>query len=150
MRGKKRNVTLVGSTVAEVGYRFIYHEVEDCLKCRYKSVCTGKLYEGRVYEISSIMKTKQKIICPISEEEMVLVEVVLANILATVSNKKAVDEIITLWRPPQCDNEGCIYRSVCFPSGLVKGDKVRIKKVDKRISCPLNHSLRLVSLQPLL
>jgi|Deesub1362A_J573_1020465.scaffolds.fasta_scaffold00001_279 hypothetical protein len=143
-------VYLIDKNVCEVGFRFVYHNVDACKKCGHKDLCTGKLVEGRVYEVLNILKTKKKIICPITENEMSLAEVSLASIHTSLSTKKAVENIVTSWSSPICENYNCEYREICFPKGLIKGDKVRVKKVEEKISCPLKYNLTHVTVQPLL
>ncbi len=143
-------VYLIDKSVGDVGYRFVYHDVDGCVACKQKNLCMGKLVDGRVYEVHSVLKTRKKIICPITENEMSLVEVGLADIQTSISTKKAVDNIVTIWSSPICEIYDCRYREYCFPKGLVKGDKVRVIKVEKKITCPLKYNLTLVFVLPLL
>ena len=147
---RKENIILVDEKIAREGYKFIYYEVEECKKCLYKDICTGKLYQDRVYEIVSIIKNKKEIICPITKDKMIPVKVKLADIETAVPTRKALDNIITNWNHPLCENISCALRTLCFPRGLKKGDKIKIIKVKEKIICPLNYELTHVTVQPLL
>ena len=147
---KEKIVYLIDKNVSEIGYRFVYHEVDMCKRCRYSEMCIDKLIKGRIYEVLRVLKMKKKIICPITENEMKLVEVVLADIQTSITTKKAMDNIVTTWSSPICEIHNCMYRNYCFPKGLFKGDKIRVKSVKENISCPLKYNLTLVSVQPLL
>ena len=147
---QEKAIILIDKDIAEKGYKFIYYEAEDCERCPYKDVCTGKLYQGRVYEVIDVIKTKKKMICPIIKSEVVPVEVKLADIEAAVSTKNALDNIIIKWNNPTCENYSCIFRTLCFPKGLKRGDKIKIKKVREKIQCPLNYDITHVTVQLLL
>ena len=143
-------IILVNKRIAKEKYKFIYYEAEECRKCLYKNICTGKLSQGRVYEIISLIKNEKEIICPITKDKMIPVKVKLANIETSIPTKKALDNIITNWNHPLCENTSCPFRSLCFPKGLRKGDKIKIIKVKEKIICPLNYELTHVTVQPFL
>ena len=147
---RKESIILINEKAARVGYKFIYYEAEECKKCLYKDICTGKLRQGRVYEIISIIKNKKEIVCPITKDKMIPVKVKLAGVETTVPTKKALNNIITNWNNPLCENTSCPLRTLCFPKGLKRGDKIKIIEVKEKITCPLNYELTHVTVQPLL
>ena len=151
MKTKNVNMTtLLDKSVARKGYRFIFRKNKACYACKYKNICLDKLHEDRVYEVLSVKKPREKIICPITGNEVYFVRVKLTEITTAISSEKAIDGIVTLWREPSCENYKCNYRDVCFPSGLLDGDKIRVVKVLGRIQCPLHHNLTLVSVVPII
>lgn len=147
---QKKDVILIDTSIAKKGYKFIYYETEECKECPYRDICTGKLYQGRIYEIIKLIKNRKKIICPAIKSEMTPVEVRLANIETIAPTKKALDNIIIKWNAPICDNYSCIFRKLCFPKGLEREDKIKIKKVGEKIQCPLNYEITHVTVQLLL
>lgn len=80
---------------------------------------------------------------------MMLVEVSLAKIITTISTKKALDNIITIWRELNCDKYDCGNRNICFPNGLYDGDRVKIFDVDGKANCSSKFDISIVSVQPL-
>jgi uncharacterized protein (UPF0179 family) len=146
----KEIVYLLDKSVSKPGYRFIYHSTDVCAKCKIKDLCIGKLIEDRMYEVTEVLKSRKKIICPITNGEMILVKVRIADIKATISSKKALDNIVTTWNSPLCERYTCKFRELCFPKGLFKGDKIRVKAVDNRVACPLKYELTFVYVKPLL
>lgn len=141
-------VILIDKNIAKKGHKFVYYESNVCKKCEYKDVCIGKLKQGRVYEIVDIIRTRKKILCPLTKSNAVLVEVKLADIETAVPTKKAISNIVIKWNPPICKNYLCKYRDLCFSKGLFRGDKIKIKRVGNRIQCPLNYDITLVSVLP--
>jgi hypothetical protein len=141
-------IILIDKDIARVGYKFIYRESSDCQLCKHKEVCLGKLASGRVYMIKSVKKPRKKIVCRITDGEMVLAEVELATITTAINNRRAIEDIVTVWSKMVCSEVICKNRSICFPSGLQDGDRVKILRVKDKVECPLNYSLRIVSVLP--
>ena len=147
---QEKAIILIDADIAKKGYKFIYYEAEECKRCPYKDVCTGKLQQGRIYEIIDLIKTKKKMICSVIKSEVVPVEVKLADIETIVPTKKALDSIIIKWSNPACENYSCTFRTLCFPKGLKRGDKIKIKRVKEKVQCPLNYDVTHVTVQLLL
>jgi len=135
-------ITLVAKNLAKVGFKFIHEgEAEECSKCPLRKVCIEKLSKKRIYEVVRVRRRRHQ--CPV-HGEVVVVEVTYSSIDAVIERKYAIEGIIVKYNPIDCE-ENCIYRRLCQPEGLIKGDKVKIEKLLGDIDCP--RGLRLVKAQ---
>lgn len=129
-------ITLIGKDIAKEGTSFVFYgPAEECLSCRFKSSCVDSLEVGRKYNIVEVRDVEQK--CPIHDEGKVKV-VIVENAESTIlTNPKRVFEGSKFaFKSLDCDNEDCDYRDLCFPEGLIEGDKcVFIKDLGKFKDC---------------
>ncbi len=127
-------ITLIGTNLAEKGLKFIhYGAAADCEACRFKNTCIDTLEEGRMYEIMEVKDTEHA--CPVHEGGKVnVVEVERADINALVDSKKAFEGSMIVFEFPECDLQ-CTMRDLCYPEGLLEGDKCKIVKTQGK---PLN------------
>jgi uncharacterized protein len=141
-------ITLIGEDLAETGLSFIYGgPAKVCESCRFKASCIDSLEEGRKYTITNVRDITQK--CPVHEGGIVkAVEVELADIEAFLDSKKVFEGSNISYEPLNCDID-CIYHYLCFPEGLIKGDKcIIIKDLGKNKNiCPKGFNLTKVCLK---
>lgn len=136
-------VTLAITSQANVGKIFSAEYNEKCKECRLYRICVANLRRGMAYKVIYVRNKKH--FCPIIKDYMKVVEVIELPFDFTVSEKQAArGAIITFHK--KCDKKDCDKFDICNPSGLRKGDKVKIVEIkDIRIKCPLKMDLRLVS-----
>jgi uncharacterized protein (UPF0179 family) len=137
-------ITLIGKEIAKKGTSFIFQgAAEECETCRYKSTCVNSLEVGRKYTITEVKNSEHR--CPIHGEGKVTpIEVELADIEMLFDSKKVFEGSHFNYEEPECSIKDCKYRYLCFPEGLVPGDKVMIAK-DLRESpenCEMDKSLK--------
>ena len=139
-------VTLIGSMYAKKGTKFVYlGETSLCKQCEYYNVCQSNLEKNRVYEEKNIKKVTHP--CELHYKDVVLVEVQEAEIISVLPSKKAIEGAIVEFDPLTCNKNNCNYFDICNPIGLVKGDKVQVTKVLKKINCPLKKEAKLVKVK---
>lgn len=141
-------ITLIGEDLAEVGLSFIFDgPAEACESCRFKASCVDSLEKGRKYIITKVKDITQK--CPIHDGGIVkAVEIEFDNIEGFLDSKKVFEGSNISYNPPSCDAE-CIYNHLCFPEGLVEGDKcIIVKNLGKsEVDCIKGFSLTKVCLK---
>jgi uncharacterized protein (UPF0179 family) len=135
----KRIVTLIGSGQAKVGTVFIHKGPgSKCLDCEYSKVCVQNVKPGRVYEIVGVRD--RFLPCSQYETEMRVVEVADAKIPSSLPIKQAIRGAVVVFQAPECGNEECESRKLCFPLGLKSGDKCEVLEVTETFQCPLGAS----------
>lgn len=137
---KVRIITLMGRGQSREGFTFIFNKAEiSCGECNLKNVCLKNLEEGRAY---TIVKVRERTFpCEVHDEGVCVVEVVESDIKAALQAKMAYEGAIVNFEPPECEEVGCVFYDFCKPRGLLRGEKCKILKVDRSISCPLGSSL---------
>lgn len=148
-QGARRIVTLVGSSQARVGYRFVHvGPAKPCMTCRLFQACVGALEPGRLYEVMAVRGVKHD--CPLHEGGVVVVEVVEAAVEAAIPLKAAVEGLILSYRPLECAIEGCRLVRLCKPAWLRTGDRCKVVKVlESGLPCPRRLSLARARLERL-
>ncbi len=116
-------ITLIGKELAKEGQEFVFlGPAEDCKDCRFKSSCVGNLEENRKYVIVDVKDNEQK--CPVHAEGAVVpVEVDRAPIDLLTTSKSIFEGSTFTFNAPDCDEETCEFRELCFPEGLIENDK---------------------------
>ncbi|CAB3289097.1 conserved protein of unknown function [Methanocaldococcus lauensis] len=144
---KERKITLIGSRLAKTGKEFIYlGMIEECNNCKFKRLCHGNLEVGRLYKIISVRSANHP--CPVHEDGVKVVEVVLADLTIMVESKKAIEGVILNYEPINCDNFDCVYYNFCKPEFIKEGEKFKIKNViNEKINCPNGKSLKKVVIE---
>jgi len=141
-------ITLIGEDLAEKGLSFIFDgPVEACKECRFKASCVDSLEKGRKYTITNVKDITQK--CNVHDGGIVkAVEIELSDIEGFIDSKKVFEGSNISYDFPDCDLE-CIYHNLCFPEGLLKGDKcVILKNLGKHENdCAKGNSLTKVRLR---
>ena len=146
MGGNKPIVTLVSVSQAKIGLTFINRGAsQKCKRCEFYKVCVGNLEVNRVYRIVRVRD--RSLPCSLYETEMKVVEVVEAEIDTVVPSKVAVEGAIITYKSPECEDQECENRDICFPEGLFDGDRCKILKVIGSLQCRLGLPLRRVLLQ---
>ena len=79
--------------------------------------------------------------------DMVVVEVVEADVDAAIPVKLAIEGATITFKEMECNRVNCENYELCFPKGLRDGDKVTIINVSKSLPCPLGFSLKVVRLR---
>lgn len=123
-------ITLIGKSLAKKGQEFVFlGPAEACEDCRFKSSCIGNLEKDRKYEIIDVKDNEQK--CKIHAEETVIpVEVDRAKINLLTQSKSIFEGSTFTFNAPDCDEETCEFRDLCFPEGLMENDKCIVLKND--------------------
>ena len=142
-------ITLIGKKLAKKGLIFKHcGPVNECESCRFKGTCIDALEKGRMYIIRDVKGSEQK--CRVHEENKVkVVEVDKLDITALIDSKRAFEGSMILFEPPECGEEACELKELCFPEGLYRDDKCQILKTlgksDKK--CPKGYALSKVILK---
>ena len=116
-------ITLIGKKLAKEGQEFVFlGPADECEECIFKSSCIGSLEENRKYVITEVRDNEQK--CPIHGDGIVVpVEVDRAKIDLLTTSKSIFEGSTFTFNAPDCDEEDCEFRDLCFPEGLVENDK---------------------------
>ena len=116
-------ITFIGKILAKEGLEFVFlGPADECEECRFKSSCIGSLEENRKYVITEVRDNEQK--CPIHGDGIVVpVEVDRAKIDLLTTSKSIFEGSTFTFNAPDCDEEDCEFRDLCFPEGLVENDK---------------------------
>lgn len=139
-------ITLLGAGEAKVGELFIYRGPgSKCSECKYFSVCVKNLEKGRVYRVVSVRNKTLK--CEMYDIEMRVVEVVEADIPASVDSKQAIEGVIITFHPQNCREYNCENIMLCLPEYLMDNDRCEIVKVHDVLQCPKGFQLRRVILR---
>ena len=140
----KSLVTLISASQAREGLTFIHRgESPGCRDCEYYKVCIGNLEAGRIYRIT---KVRDRVLrCKLHDLDMNVVEVVEAEVTAAIPSKMAVEGATIEFKTPDCGRDDCDNYNICFPVGLVAGDRCKVLRVMEVLKCPLGLSLRRAS-----
>jgi len=131
---RKVIITLVGTNQAKEGFRFIHRGSTDkCEGCEYLHVCSLNLEPGRIFTVVGIRD--KTLYCRLSEENMRVVEVVESEIEGAIHSKQAIEGATVLFQPSDCPMEDCENFQLCFPKGLLRGDRCEIAAVTGRLRC---------------
>ncbi len=138
-------IVLVPKYLARIGEKFQFLEYSDrCFECKYRAACIEGLIPGRVYIIKGIKDKELE--CPI-HGPMVPARVFVSDVEVAIPAKIAVKGATIIYnRPWRCGSLTCKYYPVCFPIGVIPGDKIRIEEFlgeipscehfsEKRVSC---------------
>ena len=123
-------ITLIGKDLAKKGQEFVFlGPADECETCRFKSSCVGNLELNRKYVVVDVKENEQK--CPIHAEGIVIpVEVDRAKINLLTQSKSIFEGSTFTFNAPDCDEETCEFRDLCFPEGLMENDKCIVLKND--------------------
>ena len=127
-------ITLVGIRQAREGYAFIHRGASArCRGCERYRVCIGNLEVGRVYKVVGL---RERVFpCELHEVGVRVVEVVEADVSATIPAKLAIEGAVITFQPQECDVRTCRSHEFCVPHGLVGGDRCTILEVGESVSC---------------
>ena len=134
MSSRKVIITLVGTNQAKEGFKFLHRGSTDkCEGCQYVHVCSLNLEPGRIFRVVGIRD--KTLYCRLSEENMRVVEVVESEVEGTVHSKQAIEGATVLFQPLDCRVEDCENSQLCFPKGLIRGDRCEVAAVIGRLRC---------------
>jgi len=137
---KRRIITLIGAKQATKGFKFAFSTLSArCEKCEYRGVCVGNLELGRVYQVVNVLENVFP--CPLHEEGVRVVEVVEADIPASIPSKIAVERATIIFKVRECGDITCRNVVFCNPIGLVNGDRCLIVKLEGKLGCIEGFSL---------
>jgi uncharacterized protein (UPF0179 family) len=130
----------VGLKQAKKGFTFLHEgTTEGCENCHLYKVCIANLAVGKIY---TVVKTRDKIFpCKIHENGVRIVEIMEANIEASIETKFAFLNGTITYQPQTCKQRTCPNYSLCVPQGLRVKDKCKIIAIQGKIMCPLNRQL---------
>jgi uncharacterized protein (UPF0179 family) len=134
-------ITLVGKQATRAGYSFVFSgQSKECRECVLRKVCCDKLELGRVYVITKVRDKLHN--CPL-HEEVQLVEVEEAPVKVAAPSQRLFEGAIFTVQLDTCDQWDCPNRDVCFPTGLIEGDRVQIEEIIKKsgVECSLKRKL---------
>jgi len=140
-------VAMVTRAQARVGLIFRVVPNARCLTCRLYRVCAGLLRPGGRYKVLAVRRKAH--FCPLIRDYMVVVEVEELPLRAAVESKVAVEGVTLRYERISCNREGCPYYEYCVKTPLMNGERVRVARVMRRISCPASRHLMLVELLPM-
>lgn len=140
-------ITMVTEAQARVGAVFKAIINPKCIKCQFYKVCAGTLRSGGRYEVKAIRRKAH--MCPLLNEQMIVVEVEEMPVLLAVESKLAVEGLTFRYRMMRCEHRSCPQRSLCGNAYLTEGERVKVVAVHGKIACPENRTLSLAELLPL-
>lgn len=142
----RRIITLISTGQAKIGRVFIHKGPgSKCKECEYFNVCVKNLKTDRVYRIYNV---RERILsCRSYETEMKVVEVKHAETPSAGQAKQAIKGAVITFKTPDCNEIHCDNFSLCFPRGLKTGDRCKVLRVTKNLSCCQSYPLKKVFLQ---
>ena len=136
-------ITLLAKNIAKIGYKFTHMGgTEVCLKCILRKVCVEALEKNVSYEVKKISTKEHS--CLIDDQIMIVCEVEETNNIITVESQKYLENIIINRKPLECNEILCENYECCIHSNFNEQSKVKILKILKKVSCPLDYNLVLV------
>ena len=146
MSEKKVLVTLVSINQAKEGFTFLHKgAAPKCEQCEYFHVCVKNLEPGRVYRVVGLRE--KRVQCESAETDMIVVEVIESEIEGAIPSKQAMEGAVMFFQTGECHKEGCENLDLCFPKGLLNGDRCQEVKITGNLRCPQGLSLTKVVLQ---
>jgi len=137
---KRRIITLIGVNQATKNFKFLFSASStQCEKCEYHKVCIENLEQGRVYQVVRVLQNVFP--CPLHEEGVRAVEVVEADIIASIPSKLAVEGATIVFKAQECGEVECKNAVFCNPKGLLDGDKCIVVKIERKLRCVEGFSL---------
>ncbi len=125
-------ITLVSYVVAKEGHTFVASQPsEECINCRFKSVCVDKLKPNHVYKVVKVMNIKNS--CKVNER-VVTVEVEEIPVEVVIPKKYAVEGLRFKYKKISCDKR-CDLRNLCSTRLIADGAVVKVVEVGKRVDC---------------
>lgn len=134
MSQRKTLITLVSLKHAVEGFTFLHRaSAPKCEGCEYLRVCVENLEPGRVYRVTGLRE--KTVPCGLAEADMRVVEVVESEIETAIPSKQAIEGAVISFQTQECNMEDCQNLEICFPKGLLKGDRCEIVKVSGSLQC---------------
>lgn len=149
MSSESTQITLIGTSLAEVGQEFIYEgPTEACEDCPHRETCLN-LEEGVRYRVMDVRDGGQELDCAIHEGGVRAVDVAESPVLGQVPSKKAFEGSNVTIEEDACDKTDCPAYKFCVPDGFDFGEDYEIKEVvgDNPVECHYDRSLSLVELE---
>ena len=153
MGNKEFIITFVGTSYAEVGFKFYYYKPRTDIcpeSCRFYNPCMNNLEDNTVYKIVSVTDISHN--CPYEyhNEPMKLVKVSETDVSILIESRRAYLGAQMEYEPLECEfKDDCEYAKYCSPVyGLKPGAKIKIQEIVKKIKdqkCP--NSLTLVKIE---
>jgi uncharacterized protein (UPF0179 family) len=140
--------TLIGTKLAKKGNEFVFKGgAKECEPCRLSKTCLG-LNTGSKYRITAL-RNGGKLDCFVHDSGVLAVEVIELPIEITVESRKAIKGSTISYEPVPCNITGCDNFVMCRPSGLRRGDKFTVVKVNGDISgsCEKGYSLKVAEVK---
>jgi len=127
-------LTVIGKRLAKKDVIFTFMgSLSDCKECKVKNICFH-LEEGRPYRIISSRDVLHD--CTVHEEGVVVVEVEPVPLEMVIPKKQAIDGSTITIELATCRHRGCDHYRLCFPIGIITGQKRKIVKVGNKVKCP--------------
>lgn len=148
MEEQETIITLIGTKLAKVGKEFVFKgAAKECEVCKLNKTCLG-LNIGSRYRITNI-RTGEKLDCFVHDSGVCAVEVVEVPIKVAVESRKAIKGSRLVYEPLSCTHSDCENFVLCYPSGLMQGNKFMIMNVEGEINEPCNkgYSLKVVEVK---
>ncbi|MBS7606945.1 UPF0179 family protein [Candidatus Bathyarchaeota archaeon] len=146
MSRTKPIITLLGIGETKINEVFVHKGPgSKCPQCKYFNVCVKNLEEGRAYIVVGVRDKTLR--CEMYNLEMRVVEVVEADIQASVVSRQAIEGAIITFRPQNCSEHGCENFMLCSPEYLMENDRCEVVRVYEMLRCPRGLQLRRVMLR---
>ncbi|MHA1341139.1 MAG: UPF0179 family protein [Promethearchaeota archaeon] len=138
--GKKEFVSFVGKSYSYKGFKFYFSGPKKDIcpsKCRFFNTCMMNLEPNKSYEVVESMNVEHN--CPMNYhlEPMVLVKLKEMDYIIMLESRKSFIGSVIRYYPLNCSEKefkNCKYKKYCHSiTGLRKGEKIKIKKVIKKI-----------------
>ncbi|MFP4174524.1 MAG: UPF0179 family protein [Halobacteriales archaeon] len=143
------SITLIGTSLAEVGQEFVYRGgTEACEDCPHSDNCLN-LDEGVRYRVMDVRDGGQELDCAVHQGGVRAVDVAESPVLAQVPSKKAFEGSDVTIEDDACDRTDCPAYKFCVPDGFDFGEPYTINEVvgDNPADCHYDRSLNLVELE---
>ncbi len=133
-------ITLIGKSLAQEGVEFQYlGPLQDCRGCKLKNVCFN-LEEGKWYRITKVRDKEHD--CKVyNDGKVVTVEVEEIPVELVIAAKNVVEGETITFKPANCKEYGCEFYELCNPRGLREGTKIKVEKIEGKVSCPKKKDL---------
>jgi uncharacterized protein (UPF0179 family) len=142
-------ITLIGKNLAKMGLEFIYKgELEKCEGCRMFKVCNNLLPKRRYRIVGLRGNTVHS--CNIHNSGVCAIEVIEPPVIALIESKRAIPKSEIIFNQT-CPNLTCSLYDICFPEGVIEGERYQVSGVfeENDQPCAMSRKLRKVELTPI-
>ncbi|RLF49853.1 MAG: hypothetical protein DRN20_00970 [Thermoplasmata archaeon] len=138
-------ITLLDENSAKVGFEFIFMgPIQNCKDCKLKNVCFN-LDIGGKYRVTKVREKKHQ--CKVHMGNVMVVEVEKVPLEICVDTKSAIEGSMVMLGQRDCMYPKCENYRRCFPLGVRRDAKFKVKSVGKKANCAMKYNLSIVTVE---
>lgn len=136
-------ITLVNHIVAREGHVFIHGKPsEECIGCRFRTVCVDKLKPNHLYEVIKVTNIKNS--CKLYGYATT-VEVEEKPVVLVIPKRLALEGLKFLYTPINCNERKCPCFTTCNTQYIKESIPVKVINVRDRVNCRISKETMVVA-----